>query len=462
MNPPDGATLLGELSAFIRRFVSLSQAQADICALWIIHTHAIDATDFTPYLNITSPVRRSGKTILEQLLSMLVAKPWLTGRVTAAVLVRKTDKDHPTLLLDESDTAFQANREYSENLRGVLNTGYERGGTHSMCVPAGNNWAAKDFSTFCPKAIAGIGRLPDTVEDRSIPMQLKRKLAGEECEHFRKRKVQPQAEDLRARVANWVNRRMPSLRCTVPEMPSELNDRQQDVCEPLVTIADIAGDEWPRRSRQALVALLAAQRVDDLSLQERLLADIRSCFKTNLCEIHNGQKRIETRRLLDEYLTCDEGSPWAEFRNGQKLTAAQLALLLKPFEIRPRDLRFTYGVFKGYEQKDFEDAWSRYLPPPSTPGLQGQQGQQASVYAGSSDFSHGQQAPSVAPSKSEKSPTNMRVVAGVAPAGLPRDASEPGGDIETGNVRDGPSSAELSAASVEAVSHVCKHKIRKR
>jgi len=89
-------------------------------------------------------------------------------------------------------------------------------------VPVGNDWVAKDFSTFCPKAVAGIGRLPDTVEDRSIPMQLKRKLPGEECERFRKRKVQPQAEDLRARVADWVSRRMSTLKGTVPEMPSEL------------------------------------------------------------------------------------------------------------------------------------------------------------------------------------------------------------------------------------------------
>jgi len=104
------AALLDELSAFARRFVSLSQAQADICALWIIHTHAIAAIDFTPYLHITSPMPRSGKATLLELLRLLVANPWFTARVTAAVLVRKTHTVHPTLLLDESDAAFRANR----------------------------------------------------------------------------------------------------------------------------------------------------------------------------------------------------------------------------------------------------------------------------------------------------------------------------------------------------------------
>jgi hypothetical protein len=176
-----GAQLLTDLSILIRRFVSLSEAQADICALWIVHTHATDAAEFTPYLNITSPLPSSGKTTLLRLLKLLVANPWYTGRVTAAVLVRKTDRDHPALLLDESDAAFQANREYAEVLRGVLNTGYERDGTYSMCVQVKKDWVPKDFSTFGPKAIAGIGRLPDTVENRSMPIRLKRKLPDEEC-----------------------------------------------------------------------------------------------------------------------------------------------------------------------------------------------------------------------------------------------------------------------------------------
>ena len=86
---------LGEVSSFIRRFVVLSQAQADVCALWITHTHAIEAASFTPYLNITSPLPRSGKSTLLELLSLLVARPWLTGRVTAAVLCPKNTQRAP-------------------------------------------------------------------------------------------------------------------------------------------------------------------------------------------------------------------------------------------------------------------------------------------------------------------------------------------------------------------------------
>jgi len=136
------------------------------------------------------------------------------------------------------------------------------------------DWVPTDFSTFCPEAIVEIGRLPDIVEDRSIPIQLKRNLPSEECSRFRKRKVIPQAAELRVRTATWANQNVASLTGAEPEIPPELNDRQQDVCDPLIAIDDVAGDQWPERARQALIALLA---------------DVRACFLAG--EVHDGHRR---------------------------------------------------------------------------------------------------------------------------------------------------------------------------
>src|ERR1700674_5872758 len=82
---------LNAISDFIHRFVVLSRAQADACALWVAHTHAVEAADFTPYLHIHSPVLRSGKTRLLEVLKLLVRNPWFTSRVTASALVRKVN-----------------------------------------------------------------------------------------------------------------------------------------------------------------------------------------------------------------------------------------------------------------------------------------------------------------------------------------------------------------------------------
>ncbi|MEK7214362.1 MAG: topoisomerase, partial [Chloroflexota bacterium] len=156
----DGGELLREIENFIRRFVVMTNAQAALVSLWVIHTHAFDAADVTPYLAITSAEKESGKTQLLETLELLVADPWFTARVTAAVLVRKIDAEGPTLLLDESDAAFGADKEYAAALRSVLNSGYRRGGKASCCVGQGASISYKDFSTFCPKAIAGINKLP--------------------------------------------------------------------------------------------------------------------------------------------------------------------------------------------------------------------------------------------------------------------------------------------------------------
>ena len=124
----DGAILFDDVVRFVRRFVVLSKVQLVAIALWIVHTHAIDAANATLYLNITSPEKRSGKTRLLEVLELLIARPWYTGRTSAAALVREIDDARSTLLLDEGDAAFKSDREYSEALRGILNAGHRRAG----------------------------------------------------------------------------------------------------------------------------------------------------------------------------------------------------------------------------------------------------------------------------------------------------------------------------------------------
>src|SRR5262249_54824196 len=146
--PEDGSAVLDATERFLRRFVVLSPAQSAVVSLWAMHTHAIAATDVTPYLWISSAEKESGKTRLLEALELIVKNPWLTGHASAAVLYRKIDKFHPTVLLDETDAAFGGDKDYSEALRGVLNTGYLRNGRHSVCVGPSGNLDLKDFSTF--------------------------------------------------------------------------------------------------------------------------------------------------------------------------------------------------------------------------------------------------------------------------------------------------------------------------
>jgi len=368
--------LLDDLVAFVRRFVVLSREQSDAVALWIFHTHAFDAADTTPYLAITSAEKRSGKTRLLEVLELLVARPWLTGRTTPAALVRKVDAEKATLLLDESDAAFKGPQEYAEALRGVLNSGFRRGGKATVCVGQGANITARDFDTFSPKAIAGIGSLPDTVADRSIHLRLSRRNAETEpVERLRYRDAAVEVEPLRITADSLATEITPMLAEARPALPEQLTDRAQDVWEPLLAVADLAGGSWPARARTAAVALAEGADAQDDSLGVKLLTDVRAIFDVR------GADRLSSESLVDSLNGMDE-SPWSEWKRGSGLTQRQLARLLRPYDIFSRTVRFSGSdTARGYLREQFEDAWRRYIPTdaPASPPESDTETQRASL-----------------------------------------------------------------------------------
>jgi hypothetical protein len=412
-------SLLDGIETYIRRFVSLSESQARAVTLWVAHTQALDAADSTPYLAITSAEKQSGKTRLLEVLETLVANPWLTGRVTAAVLTRKIDAEHPTLLLDESDAAFGGEKEYAEALRGVLNTGHRRGGKASCCVGQGQNTSFRDFSTYSAKAIAGIGKLPDTVADRAIPVRLKRAAPTEKIERFRRREVETVAAGLRGRIQAWCRANNDALRDTRPKFPEGLSDRQEDGAEPLLAIADAAGGDWPQEARGALVELWTGGAAEDDSIRIRLLSDIRTVYGNRKAE------KLSSADLLDGL--CEiESSPWAEFNHGRPMTAVGMARLLKAFDIVPRTIKLPEGstsTLKGYQRAWFEDAWSRYFRPQDREHIPSSHSETSppspcSVYASQTQLFEPSPEPQVTTAESEESPANMRVVTAVTGAGV--------------------------------------------
>jgi Protein of unknown function (DUF3631) len=351
--------VLDQVVTFIRRFVAMTDAQALAIALWAVHTHAAEAADASPYLAIGSAEKRSGKTRSLDVLELLAADPWRVITPSEAVVFRKLDVDQPTLLLDEVDTIFnpKTNGNY-EGLRAILNAGNRRGTSVPRCV--GPNQALRSFSVFSPKALAGIGELPETVADRSIPIRLKRRAPGEEVERFRRRDVEAEAQRLRELIEAWAGPRIDRLREARPDLPDELHDRAQDAWEPLLAIADELGGSWPDEARRAALELSNGHEREERSLGVRLLADVRRVFD------EQGLDAIATADLL-EALRADEEAPWAHFgRDGSPLNARSLGGRLRRYEISSRTVWLAGGdTAKGYKREWFEDAWQRYLPPES-------------------------------------------------------------------------------------------------
>jgi Protein of unknown function (DUF3631) len=368
---PDGdgdlAGLLERARAFVVRYVVTGDHQADCLALWAAHTHAFDAADVTPYLHITSAEKRCGKTRLEEAESLLVARAWFTGRVTPAVLVRKIGKDQPTLLLDETDAAFgKGDKEYSEALRALLNSGYRRGGVASLCVKAGADFTLRDFPVFGAKMIAGIGKLPDTIADRCIRIDLKRRAPTEHVERWRFREAREAAAPIRDALEAWAASIIPVLAEARPDIPEQLDDRAAEVWEPLLAIADIAGADWPRRARATALALSVGDGREDDSLGVRLLRDIFTVFTEKAAD------KLPSWSLVEDLIEID-ASPWGDLK-GKELDARGLAWRLRPYGIKSKKLRFGNDTAWGYEKAFFMDACVRYAAYPQPDGTSGTRG----------------------------------------------------------------------------------------
>jgi hypothetical protein len=367
----DGAALLARIENLITRFVILKPAQTVVIALWVLHTYAIDAFDYTPYLDVGSPEKRCAKTLLLELLELLTFHSWRCDKTTAAALLRSVERDSPTLLLDEWDSSAKGADEYVAAMSGLLNSGFRRGGSYRLCDKGPNGEIVlHDWPTFCCKAIAAIGGLKDTQRDRSVPIMMRRKSRNERVARFRRREVAPEATVLRDDCEAWAMQFSELLRKVRPELPEALNDRQQDVSEPLFAVAVAAGGEWTDRARQAVVELYAGEAAKDDSIRAKLLADIRTVFFPQ----DDGKALPAVERIASEDLAkClgeMEDRPWAEWGKSQRpITQPQLARLLGRFGITPKTVRLSDGRrLKGYKREWFEDAWIRYAPP-STPIL---------------------------------------------------------------------------------------------
>jgi putative DNA primase/helicase len=346
----DGAELLSGLQTVLETYLALPDGASTALTLWTVHSHAHEASTVSPIMAITSPQQRCGKTTLPFLLGALTPRPLTASNITGPALFRAVECYRPTLLVDEADSFVRD----QEGLRGILNSGHHRGGAYVVRT-VGDDHEPKPFSTWAPKAIALIGKLPDTLADRGIEIAMRRRGNADRIERLRLDRLS-ELEPLRRRCWTWAQGNLERLRTADPDIPSGLHDRAADNWRPLLAISDRAGGAWPERARRA--AVLLSGQTEDEEAATLLLGDLEKLFR------ERGDDQIRSSELVDA-LKKLEHRDWPEFRRGLPLTARGLARLLKPYGIGPRAMDWKGSHPKGtrgYRRSDFLDAWERYLP----------------------------------------------------------------------------------------------------
>jgi Protein of unknown function (DUF3631)/Bifunctional DNA primase/polymerase, N-terminal len=358
----DGAALLDDLRQQFTRYVVLP-AHADVAlALWNLHTWVFECFDITPYLCITSPTKRCGKTVLMTLLYWLSCRGKKTDSMSKAAIYRSVDGEKPTLVLDEVGWVLDP----KDERQGILCGGFERNGYVEVCEGEGTAITTRLFSTYCPKAFGLIGKFTPTLTDRSIRIPMRRKLRTERVERLRRRDNEEHAR-LRQQCLRWANDNSSALAKAPPAVLDTLNDRALDFWEPLLVIANLVGGEWPEAARKAALALSGDGEDDSTNIL--LLRDLQWLFdgKPETQDDGSVQREYEPAdrlfsRTIVEELAKLSMSPWAGWHHGKGLSQHDLAKALKDFGVVSETVRIGSSTAKGYYRAKLASAFETYLP----------------------------------------------------------------------------------------------------
>jgi len=382
----NGPALLDEIVSVVKKYVVVPSKAEEAIALWIIHAHAFEIFTISPILAITSVVKQSGKTLLLEIISFIIVRTMFASNISPASLFRTVEKFKPCFLIDEADTFLKDNDE----LRGIINASHRKISA-KVVRTVGDNHEPVEFNTYCPKAIALIGKLPETLEDRAILIKMKRKGPQKSVDKFQFDKVSSDLITLKRKIIRWVADNRDALRKAEPASPDGLSDRAADNWRPLLAVADIAGGEnWPKDAREVAKVLNGAVSEADNSAAIQILGDLKKLFEE--C----NSDRLSSEKIC-EALGKMEDRPWPEWKKGKPITQRQLAKLLSGFEVSPKTIRISEDETpKGYLKNDLIESFTCYLPPQSaTPP-------QATPSAALRDITDPQQEKNVADKKGAK------------------------------------------------------------
>jgi Protein of unknown function (DUF3631) len=340
--------LLNELNSTYSRYAILPEHGAVAMALWALHAWAFDAAWISPFLMFVSPERRCGKTRAMTLLKWTCPRSELASNVSSSAIYRHIEACCPALLVDEAETHVDGN----EAMRGILDAGHTKDAANVLRQVGSNYEKTKRFSVWAPKALASIGKLAATLQDRAIILSLKRKRRNQPVPRLKRDTVEFSV--LRQKAKRWANDNKEALTDAQPSFPAELNDRACDNWEPLFAVADLAGGDWPAKARTA--ALVLSGDVVSTSEGTQLLAAMKGLRDTL------GVDRITSDSLVEE-LVKDKDSLWAAYgKSGRAITQRQIATLLEPYGVRPDSIRIPgYGTKKGYLFAWLEEAFDTYI-----------------------------------------------------------------------------------------------------
>jgi hypothetical protein len=357
-DPVSGTALVKSITDMLKRHVVMQHSEQYLaCALWILHAHCHDAARHSPILLVTSPEPECGKsTLLRDCISNLVPRSWYTDLPTPASIYDEIQYGS-TIIADEFENYGCGDK----NMTAIFNGSWDG-------PDAARTVKGVRYPLWGPKAIGlnrSIGKLHPTTEGRSININVERKTDDEPWEPFKKPKDRyddtAPVNIIRMKCVRWARDNLDKLRQSEPDLPSELgSNRIKENWLPLVAIADLCGPPYGKHARAAAVAITRRQHgLQELSLGPQLIRHIK--------QLYGGHEPIYPSKDLVADLLEIEGGPWKRQPHNKPLNTTSLSILLKPYEIRPREERLRGRRAQCYRIEQFVEAFRRYGQSPKHP-----------------------------------------------------------------------------------------------
>lgn len=367
------AAIFGEICRHLRRFIVLKDQDAySFLALWAIGTYVFRVFRYYPYVHLNAE-KRSGKTLLMDVLRPICFNGDFSVSSTEAVIYRDVQNNSPTMFLDEMEACRKEDKERHAAVMNILKSGFQRGGMAKRCGGKDKD-KVHSFSTYSPKMLAGINELDDVLRDRTIRIRMVRKLRYEKVERYRENRA---LQDFQTRIRDLLYifglTYGPQLAALCQEHDEDvlgldhLNDREFDIWMPILLLANVVDASRCDNKATVTDAMIQFSKKqseertqDDLADNDtaRLLAALNQMFKQLIpVKVDGKEQYFETGEVFEFFHAQDEFT-WLETKSQLTKRLARVGIRpSKPWKVDRKNRR-VYIV----DREAIMDLTNRYCP----------------------------------------------------------------------------------------------------
>lgn len=183
------SVLYKKIYDYVKRFILFpADGYLKYLVLWVMATYVFMLFRYFPYVWVNAE-KRSGKSLLMEVLSSIAFNGDVMTKPTEAVLYRDVEYNLTSMFIDEFEKVGEHDKQLYAVLKGILNAGFCKTGIVKRCEKGQDGkYMTQSYSAYSPKMFAGISDIDDVLQDRTVRIKLLRKKDAEDITRYKQSK----------------------------------------------------------------------------------------------------------------------------------------------------------------------------------------------------------------------------------------------------------------------------------